>query len=197
VDFAAAVSNGTVSSTSYGIRNINSDFGKVLRVAVTPFIGLTIGGGYAWGAYQKQPEPGQSVPPWYDANDYIQRAAEVDFSFARGHLMMFGQGVYNEFEVPFRTYDERLGQFGFTVEAKYTIMPRVYLALRSGGLIFRNAMLNGMSQQWDYNVSEWEGGAGYFIDRDVLVKVVRRETRVYGGSHPKDNLTVIQLVVAY
>jgi hypothetical protein len=197
VDFAVAVTNGTVSSNSYGIRNINSDFGKLVRVAVTPFAGFTIGGGYSWGAYQKQPDPGQSVLFAYDAGEYVQRAAEIDVSFAREHLVMSGQGVYSEFDVPFRTYEDRLGVFGFTVEAKYTIMPRVYLAVRSGGLVFRDARLNGVEQPWDYNVSEWEGGGGYFLDRDVLVKIVRRETRVYGGSRPKDNLTALQLVVAY
>ena len=59
-------------------------------------------------------------------------------------------------------------------------------------------MLIGVIQQpWDYNLIEWEGGLGFFIDRDVLLKAVRRETRTRGGSRPKDNLSVLQLVVAY
>jgi hypothetical protein len=65
------------------------------------------------------------------------------------------------------------------------------------GLEFGNVRSGGIEQQWDYNVVEWEGGLGYFVDKDVLLKAVRRETRILGGSGPKDNLTVVQLVVAY
>jgi len=86
---------------------------------------------------------------------------------------------------------------GYYVEGKYTLIPRLYAALRVSGLEFGNVRSGGIEQQWDYNVVEWEGGLGYFVDKDVLLKAVRRETRILGGSGPKDNLTVVQLVVAY
>jgi len=38
---------------------------------------------------------------------------------------------------------------------------------------------------------------GIFLDKDVLLKAVRRETRTLGGKRPKDNLNVLQLVVAF
>jgi hypothetical protein len=76
-------------------------------------------------------------------------------------------------------------------------VPRLYVALRASGLEFNHVLLGAQEQPWDYAVTEWEGGIGFFIDRDVLVKLVRRETRIHGGTHPKDNLSVLQLVVAY
>ena len=105
--------------------------------------------------------------------------------------------MYSAWEVPFQYSDEKLGVFGCYAESKYTILPRWYVALRYGVLDFGKADLGGLQQQWDYDVTEWEGGIGYFVERNVVMKLVRRETRTRGGSHPKDNLTAFQLAVSF
>jgi hypothetical protein len=193
VDYAFSVTNGTISTASYGNTNSNSDIGKIIRLAVTPMTGLTLGGAYAWGAYLEESDPGSP----HNVNAYVQKAVEFDVAFSRGHFIFYGEGVYNTWPVPLQTRDEKLSVFGYYLEGKYTFLPRLYGALRVGGLRFGDAHLESADQPWDYSVTEWEGGLGYFLDRDVVVKLVRRETRIQGGSKPKDNLTVLQLVVAY
>jgi hypothetical protein len=195
LDYAFAVSSGTVSATSYGTQNSNSDLGKVFRLAATPMTGLTIGAGYSWGAYLDEPD--QPPPRDVNVNTYQQKSAEIDIEFSRGHLVMNGQAVYNTWPVPLETRDENLSVFGYYLEGRYTILPGLYLALRSSGLRFADAHLEGINQPWDYDVTEWECAAGYFIDRDILLKLVRGETRTRGGSNPKDNLTALQLAVAF
>ncbi len=195
VDYALAVTSGTVSATTYGGGNTNSDVGKILRLAVTPFTGLTVGGAYAWGAYLEEYSTAPTRP--VDVNTYNQRAAEVDVEFSRGHLVTYAEGVTSTWAVPLDTRDEQLKALGYSMEAKYTIIPRLHAALRLSGLHFGSALLGGTEQPWDYDVTEWEGGVGYFLDRDVLLKLVRRETRIHGGSFPKDNLTVLQLAIAF
>lgn len=194
LDYAFAVTTGTVSTSSYSSDNYNSDLGKVARLAVTPVTGLTIGGAYAWGAYM---QAGYSIPGYGSINEYAERAAEADLEFSYGHAVLYGEAVYSMFDVPFSTGDQSLKVLGYYVEGKYTIVPRLYAALRVSGLEFGNMLIGGIQQPWDYPLIEWEGGLGFFIDRDVLLKAVRRETRIGGGSGPKDNLTVLQLVVAY
>ena len=210
VDYALAVTNGTISTTTYyGTKNTNSGLGTTARIAVTPTTGLTLGGAYAWGAYLVEPE--QPLPGNVDVNAYAQKAAEVDIEFSRGYAFISGDVVYSRWQVPFAaqaggyypsqvppvTHDEELSVIGYDVEGKYTLLPRLYVALRVSGLHFGDAQLGQVTQPWDYDVVEWEGGVGYFLDRDVLLKLVRRETRIQGGTWPKDNLTALQLVVAY
>jgi hypothetical protein len=193
VDYALAVTSGTISATSYGTENSNSSLGQVLRLAVTPMTGLTIGGAYAWGAYLAEPD----YPVPHDVNRYMQKGAEIDFEFSRGHAVINAEAVYNTWPVPLSTGDKDLKVFGYNVEGKYTLMPRIYVALRVGGLRFGRLLLGQTEQLWDYDVNEWEAGLGYFLDRNVVFKLVRRETRIHGGTTPKDNLTVLQLAVAY
>ena len=195
VDYALAVSNGTVSTASYGNENTNGRFGQLARIAVTPFTGLTIGGAYDWGSYiDKTYGP---LPAGVDADTYMQQAAEVDLEFSRGHAVFYGEGVMNTWQVPLGLRKADLKVLGFYLEGKYTLFPRLYAALRLSGLKFNDVVLEQVEQPWDYDVTEWEGGFGYFIERDVLLKLVRRETRIHGGTFPKDNLSVLELVVAY
>ena len=194
LDYAFAVTTGTVSTSSYTSDNYNSDLGKVVRLAVTPFTGLTLGGAYAWGAYMQASYP---VPGTESVSSYSEHAAEVDLEFSRGHGVLDAEAVFSRFDVPLTTGDQELRVLGYYAEGKYTLMPRLYAALRVSGLEFGAVTFGGIQQPWDYDLIEWEGGFGFFIDRDVLLKAVRRETRIRGGSNPKDNLTVLQLVVAY
>lgn len=195
LDYALSITSGTVSSTSYQTPNSIDGLGKVIRLAVTPMTGLTVGGAYAWGPYiVDQYSP---TSPYVLPETYIQKSADLDVEFSRGHLALYGEGVYTSWPFPLGTGDEEFKVFGYYCEGKYTILPRVYLALRVSGLRFGNVVLGAIDQPWDYNVTEWEGGCGYFVDRNVLVKLVRRETRIQGGTFPKDNLTALQLAVSY
>lgn len=195
LDYMVAASSGTISATTYGGQNSNSDVGTVARLSVTPFTGLSLGAAYAQGAYlDESPTP---APQKVDVNNYHQQAAELDLEFSRGHIVVNGEAAFNRWPVPLPAGDQNLDIFGYYVEGKYTLLPRLYVALRMSGLQFSQATLDQLEQRWDYNVEEWEGGVGYFVDRDVLLKCVRRETRTYGGTNPKDGLTVLQLVVAY
>ena len=195
LDYAVSVTNGTISSVSYDGGSSNSDLGKILRLAVTPTTGLTIGAAYARGAYLD--DTGLYLAASGGADAYIQQAAEIDCEFSRGHFVFFGEGVYSRWPVPLPYRTENLDAFGFTLEGKFTLMPRLYVAARVGGLRFGDVRLQGETGPWDNNVVEFEGGFGYFIDRNVLLKLVRRETRIQGGGRPQDNLTVVQLAVAY
>ena len=194
LDYAFAVTTGTVSTSSYSSDNYNSDLGKVARMQITPFTGFTIGSAYAWGSYLQAAYP---IPGNESVTAYSQRAAELDLEFSRGHAVLYAEAVSSTYEVPLTTGDADFRVLGYYAEGKYTIVPRLYAALRVSGLEFGNAPLGGIEQPWDYDMVELEAGIGYFIDRDVLLKAVRRETRIKGGSYPKDNLTVLQLVVAY
>lgn len=193
--YALALSNGTVSTAAYGNENTNDNFGTILRIAMTPVTGMTVGAAYSWGDYLY--DQGQSSPRYEGPSGYLQRDGEVDLAFSRGHFVFYGEGVRGLWRVPLSAGDETLGAYGYYLEGKYTFVPRFYGAVRVSGLSFDDVQLAGLQQRWDFNVTEWEGGVGYFIERNVVGKVVRRETRISGGSRPKDNLTALQLAVQF
>ncbi len=193
--YAVAVSNGTISSTYNRSLNANDDFNKIVRLTYTPMLGLTIGASASMAAYL--PSNGKPIPRAGSTDDYLQRIGEVDLEFSRGLFRFFGQVVYSEWDVPLETQDEKLSVIGFSAEAKYTWFPRFSTAARVSGLRFSQLDFEGVQRRWDYDMFELEAGVGYALDRNAVVKLVRRETRTLGITDPHDNLTVLQFAVAF
>ncbi len=193
--YAVAVANGSISATYSRLLNANNDFNKIIRVAVTPFLGFTVGVAASVASYL--PTDGKPIPRGGDVNAYQQRIGEVDLEFSRGRFQFFGQAVYSSWDVPFELLDEKLNVFGYTAEAKYTWVPRFSTAVRVGGLRFSQHDFDGIQRRWDYDMFEVEAGLSYALDRNAIVKFVRRETRTLGTTDPHDDLTVLQFAVAF
>lgn len=193
--YAVAVANGTISSTSTRQMNTNSDFNKIVRLTYTPIMGLTFGAAGAMGAYLA--EGGKPLPREETSLHYQQTIGEFDVEFSRGRFLFNGEAVYSQWTVPLENEDSKLSLLGYYAEAKYTWVPRFYTAARVSGLRFSQLDLEDISRRWDYDMLEVEAGIGYYLDRNTLVKVVRRETRTLGTTDPHDNLTVLQLAVAF
>jgi hypothetical protein len=195
LDYAVAVSSGTVSSTTYGGQNNNSEVGTVFRLALTPFTGLILGAAFAQGPFMD--EPADAPTPGVDVNQYRQRTAEIDLEYSVGHAVFYGEAVMNRWPTPLSSGSQNLDVFGYYVEGKYTLMPRLYVAVRANELLFNRVMLDGQVQPWDRDVAEFEAGLGFFLDRDILLKLVRRESRIFRGPSTRDGLSVLQLLMAY
>jgi hypothetical protein len=195
VHYAVAVANGTISSTYVRHLNDNSDFNKIIRFTYTPIMGLTLGLSAAMSAYLS--DEGKPLPRDQGSLHYQQLIGDVDVEFSRERFLFNGEAVYSKWTVPFENEDTDLSAFGYYAEAKYTWFPRFYTAARVSGLVFSRVQLEGISPRWDNNLVEIEAGVGYHLDRNTLVKLVRRETRTLEVTGPKDNLTVLQLAVAF
>ena len=193
--YAVAGSDGTISSSANYQLNQNADFNKILRLALTPMMGLTIGASAAMSAYLI--DGGKPLPRDETSDHYQQLIGEADLEFARDMLLFNGEAVYSQWTVPFENADTKISVIGYYAEAKYTWFPRFYTAARVSGLIFSKLDLGGTNPRWDNNVFEVEAGIGVHIDRNVLVKLVRRETRTPEVTGTRDNLTVLQLAVAF
>ncbi|MGA3244063.1 MAG: hypothetical protein ABSE41_05585 [Bacteroidota bacterium] len=193
--YAVAGSNGTISSTGYHQLNQNSDFNKIVRLAYTPMMGLTFGASAAMGAYLA--DGGKPLPRDVSSTHYQQLIGEADLEFSRDRFLLNGEAVYSQWTVPFENEDTKLSVIGYNAEAKYTWFPRFFTAARVGGLLFSKLTIGDASLRWDNNVFEVEAGIGYHLDRNTILKIVRRETRTPEVTGTRDNLTVLQLAVAF
>lgn len=193
--YAVAVANGTISSTYLRHLNADGDFNKIVRFAYTPTMGLTLGASAAMSAYLSG--DGKPLPRAQGSLHYQQLIGECDVEFSRERFLFNGEAVYSQWTVPFENDDTDVWALGYYAEAKYTWFPRFYTAARVSGLVFSRLQLEGISPRWDNNMLEIEAGVGYHLDRNTLVKVVRRETQTLEVTGPKDNLTVLQFAVSF
>jgi hypothetical protein len=170
-DYQIAVINGMISSTgTYSPQGLNSSggFGRVVRLAVTPATGLTIGVSFAYGPFMKD-QSADSISAFYDAHssDYPQQVIAGDLKFEREHLSFYGIAAFNTWN--YRD-GQKLNSFCYSAEARYAVTPRTSVAVRAGGLQFNS--INGVvtsydfnpapySGKWDYDVLRLEAAVGY------------------------------------
>ena len=80
------------------------------------------------------------------------------------------------------------------VEGRYKIRPGLYVAARLDHLGFGQIAAAGRMQSWDAPVTRVEGGAGYSIERNLLLKITGQVNRRDGGRTRNAVMAAGQLV---
>lgn len=167
VDAAVALTQGTLSNPLWG----DDNGGKQLsgRLAVTPTVGLILGTSGARGGWISSAVPGARQS---DA----QSTLGADAEYSRGHGIVRAELVWSRWDLPPLTTTSapsHLSALGAWVEGRYRIAPRWYVAARADRLGFSrlDAPESGVRLPWDAPVRRLELGAGYSIQRNVVLRV--------------------------
>jgi hypothetical protein len=207
VDYALAVTNGMVSSTSsYGSSGLNGSkgIGTTGRVALTPVIGLTLGVSYARGPFLKDQAAYAGYPTTGgdDPMAYQQQIVGADIDFSIDHLSVYGEAFMNRWDYA-ADYGSSLDAVGFSLEGRYTFLPRLSAAVRVGGLRFNSiaglpSASGAAPEPWDHDVTRVEAAVGYRLSREALLKIVYTVNRTEGlPRDPADDAFGVQTVVSF
>ena len=175
------------------------------RLHLQPAIGLKIGVSAASGGYLNY-KLVKTQRPNLRPERYAQHIAGLDLEYSRGYLVFFGEGTFSRWQSPYLSAD--LDALAFSAEARYKILPRLFLAARYSRLTFsdiadpQDVDADGkLSEPWDFPVWRLEAGAGYYLSRQALLKAVWQINRTQelnpGGDDPADNLVAVQMTVFY
>lgn len=189
-EFSLGVTNGTPGSARAG-RDDNGDKSIMGRVGVLPTAGLRLGVSASVGSYVSNAnEP--ALPAGTGAEQYDQRLAMVDAEWSFGHVELRGEGIVNTWETP---YVGNLTTRGGYIEGKYTFPSGLFAAARYDRLTFSDVQgTTGPARPWDADVTRFEGGLGYRIQRHVTGKLVyQATTRDDGTLDSTDDLVAGQL----
>jgi hypothetical protein len=176
VEYAMGVTAGT---PGWGSTVKDENSGKTImgRIGLAPAPGLRFGVSGAVGPYLVE-GLNEQLAPGQDVTEFYQTLGIVDFAFATGHLELVGEGAWNTWQTP------TVGDLDVTagyVEIKYSLPFGAFAAGRLDGMRFSEIEdSGGVSHSWDSNITRWEIGAGYRIDRNILTKVVYQHTNLEG-----------------
>jgi hypothetical protein len=226
IDYGIALINGMPSATgtySPNGLNPNHSFGKVARIAVTPFTGLTIGVSYAFGPFMRDESDYIAIvdgrpdtSAFYDIapDNYLQHIVGGDVDFSTGHFSFLGEVIYNSWDY---LHSATLKAFSYSAMARYAFTPRFSGAIRAGSITFNNVtnipefvaktndwysgpapraiIYNG---KWDHDVFRLEGATGIRLDESLLLKIGYQWNRTAGlPKDPVDNLLFAQMVLSF
>jgi hypothetical protein len=172
LEFSIGVENGTPSSPNPGV-DWNNTKGVLGRIGLAPTPSLRVGVSGAWGAYlmsKVQPQ----LPPGASVDDYHQILGMADLELTSGRFELRSEGYYNTWTTPTVGDLHVHGGYG---ELKVTLIPGLWAAAR--GEVMRFSDLTGATlgtRPWDDNRDRFEGGLGYRVTREVLLKSVFQRT---------------------
>jgi hypothetical protein len=215
-DYSFGVINGMLSATStYAPNGLNPNhgFGKVGRVAVNPFQGLTIGVSYGIGPFMKDLSE-DSLSNFYEKSpdSYMQNIAGGDIDLSVDHFLFHGEVITNTWQY---VQNVNLKAFSYTGTAGYTFSPRISAAVRAAGIFFNSIKIHEYipnnddgytgpigyipySGRWDRDVSRIEGSIVYRLEKDILIKAMYQINRTYDlPVDPVDNVAAVQSVFSF
>jgi hypothetical protein len=195
VQVAVSVTQGTLSEPRFHDNNSGKQVSA--RVGVKPLPGMTVGLSGAIGPYLTRSVTDalpDGLPRRYD-----QKVLGMDVEWSSGYWILRGEAVFNAWEVPALEapfIDSPLLALGLSLEARYKILPGLYVAARADRLTFSSIDTSRGSLPWDAPVTRVEAGVGYSVHRYVLLKAVYQYDRRDGGyTLPEANLVAGQILL--
>jgi hypothetical protein len=192
VEYSLGITAGT---PGWGSTTKDENSGKTIlgRIGLAPIPGLRFGVSGALGPYLVEGLESQLLPT-QDVNGFYQQLAMADLEFSTGHMELRAEGAWNTWQTP--TVGDLRVTTGY-LEAKYSLPFGAFAAGRFDGMRFSEiADSTGARRSWDSNLTRWELGAGYRIDRDIVAKLVYQHTAME-GSDVRPSLVAAQASISF
>jgi hypothetical protein len=193
LDVAAAVTNGSASNPQ--VRDDNGGKQIAARASVRPLTGLVLGSSYARGQFLTR--RAMEAAGAGDATELVQQAFGLDAEYSRDHWMVRADAVLSEWTLPvvsLPAISNPLRALAMELEGRYTLLPGLYAAVRAEHLAFSRIAGTARIVEWDAPVSRVEMGGGYYLQRNLILRLSVQMNRRDGGRVQRSTLPAAQLL---
>jgi hypothetical protein len=201
VSAAVAVTAGTLSNPL--VHDDNNGRQLAGRVELRPVPGLIIGTSAAHGPFVSD-SVARIVVGDGSSSDLTQTAVGADVEYSRGYYLLRYEAIVSRWRLPTASppapllpIRDPLSSVSHSIEGKYKLIPRLYAAARFDHLGFSELTSGTLGTlPWDAPVARTEVGAGFSIQRNLLLKASMQHNTRDGGVLPtrRANLGAVQLV---
>jgi hypothetical protein len=174
VSASMAVTAGTVSNPLFSDDNTGRQVAG--RVELRPVPGLILGTSLARGPFVSQSAARAAVGDGHDS-DFTQTAWGGDVEYSRDHYLARIETIVSRWVIPIGP----LSAVSVSAEGRYKLRPDLYVAGRFDHLGFSELTGSTQTLPWDAPVTRVELGAGYSIQRNLLLKASFQHDSRDGG----------------
>jgi hypothetical protein len=182
VSVAASVTAGTVSNPLFTDDNNGRQIAG--RVELRPVAGLIVGTSLARGPFVSAAAARAAAADGRDG-DFTETAFGGDVEYSHGYYLVRMETIVNAWRLPIvdsPALDLRLRAVSTSLEGRYKLRPGLYAAARFDRLGFSELAGTRVTEPWDAPVTRIEIGAGYSIQRNLLLKVSYQHDNRDGGD---------------
>lgn len=194
VDGTLAVTTGTVANPLVGDDNAGKQIAA--RVALRPYAGLVAGVSVARGPFVSRDALGRSGIAG-DNSRFTQTALGADVEYSRDYYLLRFEAIVSDWRIPLVRAPEielPLRATAAAVEGRYKVRPGLYAAARVDGLSFSRITGTTRRDTWDAPVRRIELGAGYSLQRNLMLKLSYQHNTRLTTRVPTVDAAATQLV---
>ncbi len=192
LSLAVALTQGTLSYPLVHDDNDGKQFS--FRLAWTPSPSLEAGVSGSSGEFLARQV--QDVLPASADDTYRQQAAGLDLQWSHGYWIVRAEAVWSRFTLPAldpTRIEDPLPALGLFAEARYKLLPGLYLAARVDHLTTTRIESELGPSTWDAPVTRVEAGAGWAPLRHLLLKASWQRNWRDGGTVRESDLVAGQV----
>lgn len=178
----ASVTNGTISNPLFNDDNGGKQVAG--RVEWRPIAALGLGTSMARGAFASDGAVDVALGNTRRAGDFTQTAWGADAEYSRDYYLVRAEAIVSAWRIPFArqpALSDPLRAYAVSVEGRYKIQPGLYAAARFDRLTFSDVTGTAGTLSWDAPVTRIEAGAGYSIQRNLVLKFSYQHNARKGG----------------
>jgi hypothetical protein len=185
VNATAAITAGTPSNPGFGADHAGQQYaGRIELRPVGTLSGLIVGTSAARGTFVTTAAVRSALGGDTRAGDFTQTAWGLDAEYSRAHYLLRFEGIVSDWHLPVVRAPEismALRAVSTSVEGRYKIRPGLYAAARADHLGFSDLAGSTTTLPWDAPVTRVEVGAGYSLQRNLLLKLSYQYNNRDGG----------------
>ncbi len=167
VEWTGAVTAGSLSNPR--VRDDNGGRQLAGRAVVHATPGLALGISAARGAFMDRAlQP--VLTGGAQVDEAVQRALGLDAEYSAGRFIGRGEVIWSRWTLPMPFTGGPLRASSVLAEARYRLIPGVHVAARAERLGFQRVQFDTVREAWDAPVMRLEVGAGWSIQRNVMLK---------------------------
>jgi hypothetical protein len=190
VEWTGALTTGSLSNPR--VRDDNGGRQLAGRAVVHATPGLALGISAARGAFMNR-----ALQPFLtegaQVDDAIQRAIGVDAEYSAGRFIGRGEVLWSQWMLPTSLAGGPLRASSVLAEARYRLIPGVHVAARVERLGFSDVRSGDVREVWDAPVKRFEVGAGWSIQRNVMLKASWQRNLRDAGRIRHDSFGIAQI----
>jgi hypothetical protein len=192
-----AVTAGTVSNPLF--HDDNSGRQLAGRVELRPVAGLVAGASLARGPFLSRTAARVATGNLADGHDtqFTQTAWGADLEYSRDHYLIRFETIASAWRLPAvgqPALPSSLDALSTSIEGRYKLRPRLYVAARVDNLAFSDVTGTTATLAWDAPVSRVEVAAGYSLQRNLVLKLAYQYNKRGAGKElPEAHLPAVQL----
>jgi hypothetical protein len=199
VSATASVTAGTLSNPLFSDDNGGRQIAG--RIELRPFSGLVGGTSFARGPFVTRDAVRAAIGDGH-GNEFTQTAWGADLEYSRGYYLLRFEAIVSEWRLPMAQPPAQqlplrtpLSAVSSSLEGRYKLRPGLYVAARYDHLGFSDVAGTDQTVPWDAPVTRIELGAGYSIQRNLVLKIsYQHDTRNGGVLLRAARMTAAQLV---